>query len=62
MKTGTFTAMIFLIMVSIAHILRFITQVDIVVGTYSIPIWMSWAAIILTLVLSIAIWKEQHSS
>ena len=62
MKRGTFIAMIFLIMVSIAHILRVITQVNIVVGTYSIPMWMSWAAIALTLVLSIAIWKEHHSS
>ncbi len=60
MKTGTFIAMIFLILVGIAHIVRAIMKVDIAVSDYSVPIWMSWAAVILTFALSAAIWNEHR--
>lgn len=61
MKTGTFIAMIFLILVGIAHILRVIMQVEVVTGSYHIPIWMSWAAVVLTFALSAAIWNEHRN-
>ena len=61
MKTGTFIAMIFQILVTIAHILRVITQVDIIVGSYYVPLWMSYAAVILTVVLAAAMWNEHRS-
>jgi len=62
MKAGTFVAMIFLILVAIAHISRVIMQVEMEVGCYSIPMWMSWAAVVLTSALSIAIWYEHRNN
>ena len=61
MKTGTFVSMIFLILVAIAHVLRVITQVEVVVSGYYVPMWMSYAAVILTAVLAAAMWNEHRS-
>jgi len=62
MKTGTFVAMIFLVLVAIAHIVRVIWQVEVIVGAYYVPMWMSYAAVILTAVLAGAMWNEHRSS
>jgi hypothetical protein len=62
MKTGTFIAMIFLVLVAIAHILRVITKVEVLVGTYSVPMWMSYVAVVLTVVLAAAMWNEHRST
>ena len=61
MKTGTFLAMIFLILVALAHILRVIWQVNVIVSNYYVPMWMSYAAVILTVVLAAAMWNEHRS-
>jgi hypothetical protein len=60
MKPGTFVAMIFLVLVAIAHIMRVVWQVEVVVGDYDVPMWMSYAAVILTLVMAAAIWNEHR--
>ncbi len=61
MKTGTFIAMIFLILVGIAHVFRAIMHVDVTAGGYYVPMWMSWAAVVLTFALSAAIWNEHRN-
>jgi len=61
MKTGTFVAMIFLVLVAIIHILRVVWQVEVLVGRYTVPMWMSYAAVIFTLVLAGAMWNEQRN-
>ncbi len=61
MKKGTFVAMISLILVAIAHIARIMTQIDVIVGNYDVPMWMSWAAVIGGLVLAAAIWNEHRT-
>jgi tellurite resistance protein TehA-like permease len=61
MKTGTFVAMIFLVLVAIAHILRVIWQVEVIVDDYYVPMWMSYTAVILAAVLAGAMWNEHRS-
>ena len=53
--------MIFLVLVAIAHILRVIWQVEVIVGGYYLPMWISYAAVILTAVLAGAMWNEHRS-
>jgi phosphate starvation-inducible membrane PsiE len=60
MKTGTFVAMVFLIAVAVAHILRILFHVEATVNGHNIPLWLSYAAVILTLVLAAAIWNEHR--
>ena len=62
MKKGTFVAMIFLVVVAIAHILRVVWQVEVIVGSYNVPKWVSYAAVILTLVLAGAMWNEGRNN
>ena len=61
MKTGTFIAMIFLVLVAIAHIMRVVWQVEVIVSGYHVPMWMSYAAVIATVVLAAAMWNEHRS-
>ena len=61
MKTGTFVAMIFIVLVAIAHIMRVVWQVEVIVSGYYIPMWMSYAAVILTVVLAAAMWNEHRN-
>ena len=61
MKTGTFVAMIFIVLVAIAHIMRVVWQVEVIVSDYYVPMWMSYAAVILTVVLAGAMWNEHRN-
>jgi chromate transport protein ChrA len=61
MKTGTFVAMLFLVLVAIAHILRVVWQVKVIASNYYVPMWMSYAAVIVTVVLAAAMWNEHRS-
>ena len=48
MRASTIVAVIFLFLVSLAHLLRLVFQVQILANTYEIPMWMSLAAFIFT--------------
>jgi hypothetical protein len=61
MKTGTFVAMIFLVLVAVAHIMRVVWQVEVIVSGYNLPMWMSYIAVILTLMVAAAIWNEHRN-
>jgi hypothetical protein len=58
MKPSTIVAAVFLLLVSIAHLLRLIFQVKVMANTIEIPIWMSVPACIVTAVLAIWLWLE----
>jgi protein-S-isoprenylcysteine O-methyltransferase Ste14 len=58
MKLATIIAVIFLLLVSIAHLLRLIFQVKVTANTFEIPMWMSVPACIVTAALAIWLWLE----
>jgi membrane protein implicated in regulation of membrane protease activity len=58
MKPATTIVTIFLILVSIAHLLRLIFQVKVMANTVEIPMWMSAVACIVTAVLAAWLWRE----
>jgi uncharacterized membrane protein YhdT len=51
-------ASFFLGLVAIAHLLRIIYGMEVLVGTYQIPMWMSYVAFIVTLILCVGLCKE----
>jgi hypothetical protein len=53
MKTSTVIAVIFLLLVSIAHLLRLIFQVKVTANAVEIPMWMSVPACVVTAALAI---------
>jgi len=58
MKPSTIIAVIFLLLVSIAHLLRLIFQLKVTANAVEIPMWMSIPACIVTAALAIWLWLE----
>jgi hypothetical protein len=58
MKPSIIVTAIFLLLVSLAHLLRLILQVKITANTFELPMWASVPAFIVTLVLAIWLWLE----
>jgi len=58
MKPAKTIAVIFLFLVSIAHLLRLILQVKVTANAVEIPMWVSIPAAILTAALAIWLWTE----
>ena len=58
MKLSVIVAAIFLILVSIAHMLRLIFRAKVMLNNAEIPMWMSVAACIVTAALAIWLWRE----
>jgi protein-S-isoprenylcysteine O-methyltransferase Ste14 len=58
MKPSVIVVTIFLLLVSIAHLLRLVLQWKVTANTVEIPLWMSAAACIVTAALAIWLWQE----
>jgi hypothetical protein len=60
MKPSTIIAVIFLFLVSAAHLLRLVFKVQIMANTVEIPMWMSLLACIVTAALAIWLWTDNR--
>ena len=60
MKPVTTIAVLLLVAISIAHLLRLILQVDIVANGMNIPIWLSILGCIVPAVLAFKLWRENR--
>jgi len=60
MKASAIIAVIFLLMVSVAHLIRLIFQAQIMVNNFAVPMWMSAAACIFTAALAIWLWTDNR--
>jgi hypothetical protein len=58
MKPATTITAIFLLIVSIMHLLRLIFQVKVTTNLFDVPMWMSAPACLVTAGLAIWLWKE----
>jgi hypothetical protein len=60
MKPALFVATVFLALISIAHLLRFVLQVGVTAGCIIIPLWISAIACVFTGGLAIMLWLENR--
>ena len=58
MKPATTITVIFLLIVSIVHLLRLVLQVTVMTNLFVVPMWMSVPACIVTAGLAIWLWVE----
>lgn len=58
MKPSIIVAVIFLLFVSTAQLLRFLLQVKVTAGTVEIPVWASAIACVVTGGLAVWLWLE----
>jgi membrane protein implicated in regulation of membrane protease activity len=62
MKPATIITIIFLLLVSIAHLLRLIFQVKVTANSADIPLWMSAVACVFTAALAVWLWRENKKT
>jgi len=58
MKTSVIVTLIFLTLVSIVHLVRFVLQVSITVDKFVVPMWMSLVAFLALGALAAWLWRE----
>ena len=58
MKPFTKIAAVLLAIVSLLHLARVILNMDVMVGSVEIPMWVSVVGFIIPLLLSIGLWRE----
>jgi len=56
-KTGLRVASVFFGIFAIAHLLRLINQAQVTVGTLTLPVGLSWIALIVALILCVWFWR-----
>jgi hypothetical protein len=61
LKTGLRVASVFFGIFAIGHLLRLINQAQVTVGTLTIPMGVSWIALIVALVLCLWFWRLSNS-
>ena len=60
MKPATAIAAAFLMLISIVHLLRVVSQVNVSVSDIPIPMWASVVAAIFTAGLAVLVWRENR--
>ena len=58
MKPVTIFAAVVFFIISVAHLIRVILQVPVVVGTITIPLWPSMVAFVILLILGVMLLRE----
>ena len=60
MKPAHTLTLAFLVVVTLAHILRLLLQWELVINHVTIPMWPSVVAIIVLAGLAVALWRESN--
>lgn len=60
MKIGSLLAVVLLAVVAIAHLLRLLFAVDVVVGGYIVPQWVSVGGVVLPGLIAMLLWRESR--
>ena len=61
MKPASLLAVLVFSLVAIAHLLRLISQVEILVGGAVVPMWVSVVGLLVAGTLAVALWREARS-
>jgi hypothetical protein len=61
MKTGSLLAIIVFTIVAVAHLLRLVDGTQIVVGSTTIPVWVSFVGVLVPGLIAFLLWKETRS-
>jgi hypothetical protein len=61
MKPSAMVTVIFLSLVSLAHLLRFALQVNVTVKTWIVPMWLSLVAFLAVGALALWLWREESA-
>jgi len=60
MKTGSKLAILLFILVAIAHLSRLVNGIDVTVGEWIVPQWVSVVGVIVPAVIAVLLWRERQ--
>lgn len=60
MKTGSRLGILVFTIVAIAHLLRLVGGIEVTVGNWSVPQWVSLPGVIVPGLISTLLWKESR--
>jgi len=60
MKTGSLLAMLLFILVAIAHLLRLVNGIEVTVGGWDVPEWVSVGGVIVPAAIAYMLWRESR--
>ena len=60
MKPSILIAVVLLLIIAVIHLLRFLFQEGVTVGTVAIPVWVSLPAMLITAGLAIWLWFDNR--
>ncbi len=60
MKPFTRIASFIFGIIALLHLLRLIFSIEVVVGCFQFPLWISIGGLIVTTILSVGLWKEAN--
>ena len=58
MKPFTHLGAVLFAVVACAHLLRLVFGWPMIIGTWSVPMWVSWLGLIVPGILAVMLWKE----
>ena len=58
MKTGSKLAILLFVLVAIAHLVRLLGGIEVTVGEWSVPQWVSAVGVIVPLAIAGLLWSE----
>ena len=58
MRPASLTAVLFLAIIALAHLIRLLGRIEVIVGGMTVPLWMSGAAFLFCGALALALAKE----
>ncbi len=60
MKPAALAAAIVFTVVALAHLLRLVLEVEMVVGRTIVPMWASAVGVVVPLAIAVLLWREQR--
>ncbi len=60
MKPATWIMWLFIVAITLVHLLRVVLSVPASAGGVQIPVWWSGVAVVVLGVLATLVWREQH--
>ena len=61
-RTGLRVASVIFAIFAIGHLLRLINHAQVTIGTYTIPMTVSWIALIIAVILCVWLWRLSSRS
>jgi hypothetical protein len=62
MKPATMTSTLLLAMVAVAHLLRLVLGVEVIVGGLVIPLWVSLLGCVVPAGLAVGLWRDHRGA